>query len=157
MLPRIFSLVAWLGVASLLGLAACTPKQVGVISANNQGTQVAFSVNVNQSTQPGSVEPGTAEEPGVAGESGGTIESGPTPSTTQVFYTDAKYTFSVPYPSNFVFRTLPAGKLASQTPKPQVVYLIMNPTTASSQVTDEPGTWRSISTMQPGQPPWIIG
>ena len=139
MVPRIISLMAWLAVASLLGLAACAPKQVGVVSVNNQGTQVASSSTVDHSTQPGISEPGAGQAAGEVGEPGGAEESGPTPSGTQVIYTDAMYKFSTPYPSNFVIKTLSTEQLSTLTPKPEAVFLIMNPTTASSQVPDEPG------------------
>jgi hypothetical protein len=53
-----------------------------------------------------------------------------------VTYTDSTYGFSVSYPDDFVFRTLPAEKLAGLKPKPLASFIIMNPVTASSDIVD---------------------
>ena len=46
------------------------------------------------------------------------------------------YKFSVGYPANFVFHTLPAEKLAQLKPMPAISFIFMNLVTASGDVAD---------------------
>ena len=140
----------WLVAAGLLVLAACAPaagysaKGVVVSVAGTMPSDYMQSGAVQTSgsgTAAGGVESGAGapSAPGADG-AGAVTDSGQTQSVAGgVLYTNATYKFSVTIPSDFVVRPRVAQQLAQWNPKAVAGILFMNPTSASSQVPDEPG------------------
>jgi hypothetical protein len=69
-------------------------------------------------------------EGGIAEEPASQLQA---PSAKVTEYADSTYKFKLSYPENFVFRRLPAEKLASLEPKPDAIFTITNPSLAANE------------------------
>jgi hypothetical protein len=125
--------------AAIADQAAASSDQSATDPVQDSGVGIVVDVTPMSDAElaaqpPGQSEPGAAEGGGPQTEPGGQGER--TPSATNVVYSDTTYKFSVAYPSDFVFDTLPAEKLDLLTPRPIAGFIFMNPLTASSDVVE---------------------
>jgi hypothetical protein len=155
MLVRRFLMLS-VTIVSLLGVTACgTPGMESGAGAAVPSSAPATATSQVQSSGEGAgvdvtptsdtkltVQPtGGQSEPGASAPGGGSQATPEAPGGEPqpgavVVYTDDTYKFSVGYPANFVFRTLPAEKMAQLKPMPVISFIFMNPVTASSDVAD---------------------
>jgi hypothetical protein len=159
MLVRRSLIMMWATIVCLLGAAACGTPDIksetgAVVPSAVPASARATATNQAQSGGEGGVvevtpmsatelaaQPTGQSEPGAGAASGGPqaqpdAQSGQPQSGTMLVYTDSTYKFSVGYPAGFVFRTLPAEKLAQLEPRPAASFIFINPTAASSDVAD---------------------
>lgn len=144
-------IIVAVAVASLLGVAACTPRMNSEVTTSAAVTAVTASDGVTasspvpgatqvqstteqaiQSTEPSETTPGAAS--GESQAAPGT-EDGEQPGPMTVF-ADSTYQFSVNHPDTFVLRTQPAEKLSQLMPRPDASFIFMNPVTAASDLGD---------------------
>ena len=158
MLKKRFLIISLASVVSMVAATACTPLPASPptsseVSAEIPAPVVETALPVVEGSGGGKVVSATpmsdsdlaVQSPGQS-QPGAGASGGPqtTPATQQGqsqpgasgIYTDATYKFAVAYPADFVFRTLPAEKLAQLEPVPTASFALMNPTTAASDLGD---------------------
>lgn len=120
---------------TMMLIAACAPiaGDGDVVTINSDGsTEEVAATTGDSNDQEGSSEPGT----GQGGETNPSLPGVQPQQGTNTVYTDDTYKFTIAYPADFSFSTQPNEKIANLVPKPLVSFIIMNPTTAASDIVE---------------------